>query len=135
MASDASESSRAPQHRDVAWTRWQDWAAVFIGAYLVLAPIWVETNGFAMTTMIGLGSLLAIVGMWSLAMPGSMVSEYSHVLVGALVFIAPWVMGYSEMEGAAWTSWVVGLLAIVAGTAALPKANQAGGGSGVAGQH
>lgn len=116
------------------WMRWQDWAAVGLGAYLVLATIWTATSGSAMSAMIVLGALLVIGGVWSLAMPDSMTSEYAHMLLGVLLFISPWVLGYTAFAGAAWTSWVVGVLAVVVGAAALPEANSAHSG-GVAGQH
>jgi uncharacterized membrane protein HdeD (DUF308 family) len=115
------------------WIRWQDWVAVVLGAYLILATMWTSTDGAAMSAMIVLGALLVIASVWSLAMPGSMTSEYSHMLLGVLLFISPWVLGYTEFMGASWTSWIVGVLAVIAGAAALPEANAAH--RGVAGQH
>lgn len=97
------------------WMRWQDWVGVVLGAYLVLATLWTSTNGNAMSAMIVLGALLVIASVWSLAMPGSMTSEYAHMLLGVLLFISPWALGYTDYMGAAWTSWVVGVLAVIAG--------------------
>lgn len=51
------------------WIRWQDWVAVVLGAYLILATMWTLTNGSAMSAMIVLGALLVIASVWSLAMP------------------------------------------------------------------
>lgn len=116
------------------WVRWQDWAAVVLGAYLMLATIWTSTTGKAMSTMLVLGALLIISSVWSLAMPGSMTSEYAHMVLGVLLFISPWVLGYTAFSGAAWTSWIVGVLAVIVGAAALPEASAAHGGR-VAGQH
>ncbi|WP_030428997.1 SPW repeat domain-containing protein [Allokutzneria albata] len=116
-----------------AWTRWQDWAAVVLGVVLMLTPAWSETTDRAMWTMIVFGALLGLAGLWSLAMPGSVASEWTHVVIGALVFIAPWAMGYADMMGAAWTSWIVGVLAVAVGAAALPEANAAH--RGLAGSH
>lgn len=116
------------------WTRWQDWAAVILGAYAILATLWTQTNGNALSAMLVLGALLVIAGLWSLAMPGSITSEYSHMLLGVLLFISPWVLGYTANMGAAWTSWIVGVLAVLVGAAALPEANAAHQ-RGVAGQH
>lgn len=115
------------------WVRWQDWGAVVLGAYAILATIWTQTSGNAMSAMIVLGALLLIAGLWSLATPGSMTSEYAHMLLGVLLFISPWVLGYAALMGAAWTSWVVGVLAVIVGAAALPEANAAQ--QKVAGQH
>lgn len=87
-----------------------------------------------MSTMLVLGALLLIAGLWSLAMPGSMTSEYVHMLLGVLLFISPWILGYTAYSGASWTSWIVGVLAVIVGAAALPEATAAHSG-GAVGQH
>lgn len=115
------------------WMRWQDWVAVVLGGYLILGTLWTATSGAAMAAMIVLGAALVATAVWSLAMPGSLTSEYAHMLVGVLLFISPWVLGYTAFAGASWTSWVVGVLAVIAGVAALPEATAAH--RGVAGQH
>ncbi|MEU6130114.1 SPW repeat protein [Saccharopolyspora sp. NPDC047091] len=129
MATRANEPSKVRP-----WTRWQDWAALVLGLYAVLATMWTRTSGGALSAMVVLGGLLVIAAVWSLALPRSMTSEYAHMLLGVLLFIAPWVLGYSALTGAAWTSWVVGVLAVLVGAAALPEATVAHG-RGVAGQH
>lgn len=127
MATRAEGSTAKP------WTRWQDWVAVVLGAYTMLATLWTQTTGNAVSAMLVLGALLLASGVWSLASPGSMTSEYAHMLLGVLLFISPWVLGFSGLTGAAWTSWVVGVLAVAVGAAALPSANATG--HRVAGQH
>ena len=57
------------------------------------------------------------------AMPGSVASEYVHIVLGVLLFIAPWVLGYSALAGASWTSWIGGILAVIVGAVAIPSAN------------
>ena len=54
------------------------------------------------------------------------------IALGVLLFIAPWVMGYTEFNGASWTSWIAGVLTVIAGAAAMPVANAA---HRTAGQH
>jgi hypothetical protein len=76
-----------------------------------------------MWTMIILGALIAIDGLWSLAEPRLMVSEGAEVVLGALLFIAPWVMGYTALTTASWFSWIIGGLAVIVGGTALPAAN------------
>ena len=51
--------------------------------------------------------------------------EGAQVVLGALLFLSPWVMGYTAFNGAAWTAWIVGVLTIVVGAAAVPVANAA----------
>lgn len=108
-----------------AWTRWQDWALVVFGLVGALSTIWVDTTTTAMWTLIILGALVAIDGLWSLAAPGMVASEGVEVVLGVLLFIAPWVLGYTALTTASWFSWVVGALAIVVGGATLPVANSA----------
>jgi hypothetical protein len=50
-------------------------------------------------------------------------SEYVHVVLGVLLFVAPWVLTYTAFAGASWTSWVAGVLAVVVGGVAVPAAN------------
>jgi hypothetical protein len=119
-----------------AWTRWQDWVAVVLGLYTLLSPIWVHTAPRVTWTLIVLGAVLALTGLWSLAAPGAVASEYVHMVIGALLFISPWVMRFSgpNFIGAHWTAWIVGVLAVIVGAAALPEAN-ATHRAGLAGQH
>jgi uncharacterized membrane protein HdeD (DUF308 family) len=116
-----------------AWTRWQDWAEVVLGAIVALSTLVVSTSTAAMWTMILLGALIVIDGLFSLAMPGMVYGEWIQMVLGVLLFISPFAIGYTEMTGAAWTSWVVGVLAVVAGAVALPVANAAH--RGMAGSH
>jgi hypothetical protein len=105
-----------------AWHRWQDWAALVIGVLTALSPLVVATSAAAVWALVVLGVLIAVAGLWSLAAPGSVASEYVHVVLGALLFISPWVLSYSDLAGASWTSWVAGVLAVIVGAAAVPAA-------------
>ena len=59
--------------------------------------------------------LMAVAALSSLAMPGVVATEWLIVLFGVLLFVAPWALGYTELTGASWTSWVVGAIAVVLG--------------------
>ncbi|GAB2767648.1 SPW repeat protein [Amycolatopsis magusensis] len=115
------------------WTRPHDWAEVVLGVVAVLTPLWMQTDTAAMWTLIVLGALVAIDGLVSLAMPGLVYGEGIQIVLGALLFISPWVIGYSGLTGAAWSSWIIGGLTMIAGAAALPVANAAH--DRMAGQH
>lgn len=115
------------------WRRWQDWTAVAIGVLTALSPIVVATDVAALWTLVVFGVLIAAAGLWSLAAPGSVASEYAHVVLGVLLFVSPWVFGYADLAGAAWTSWVAGVLAVAVGFAAVPAAQADH--RGLAGQH
>lgn len=115
------------------WTRWQDWGAVVLGIIAGLSVLWLTVSDAAMWSLLVFGVLLLATGLWSLAMPGSVASEYVHIALGALFFISPWVLGYADATGAAWTSWVIGALAVVVGASAVPVATTVH--RGMAGQH
>ena len=108
-----------------AWTRPHDWAEVVIGVVAALSPLWLSTSSAAMWTMVVLGALIALDGLASLAMPGMVYGESIQIALGVLLFLAPWVMGYTSFNGASWTSWVAGVLTVIAGAAAMPVAQAA----------
>jgi hypothetical protein len=108
-----------------AWSRWEDWVAVVLGVVAALTPIWVATNAAATSSLLVLGVLTAVIGLWSLGQPGALASEWITLVLGVLLFLAPWVLGYSALSGAAWTSWVIGVIDVIMAAAALPAANTA----------
>jgi hypothetical protein len=109
------------------WTRWQDYVVLVLGIYTLLSPLWVQTSTRAMWTLIVFGALLALTSLWSLAAPGSVSAEYVHVALGVLLFISPWAMRFAgpNMVGAHWTAWIVGVLTVIVGAAAVPEATAA----------
>jgi hypothetical protein len=108
------------------WTRLQAWAALIAGLFAALSPIWVSTTGErdAFWALIVLGALLAIAALVSLALPGVVATEWLTVLVGVLLFVAPWALTYTDRVGASWTSWVVGVIAAALGASAVPASNR-----------
>lgn len=72
-----------------------------------------------------LGVLLAATSLWSLYDPAAMISEYSHILLGVLTFVSPWVFGFTDVRVAAYSTWVLGIVAAVVGLAAIPEAKRA----------
>jgi hypothetical protein len=79
----------------------------------------------AFVALIALGALLALAGLVALAMPGIVATEWLTVLFGVLLFVAPWVLTYTDRFGASWTSWIVGVIAVVLGGSAVPASNRA----------
>jgi hypothetical protein len=110
-----------------SWTRWQDWGTLIAGLYAALSPIWVSTTGEreALWTLVVLGALLALSSLYSLAQPGVVATEWLNALFGVLLFVAPWVLTYTDRTGASWTSWVVGAVAVVLGLVGVPASNRA----------
>ncbi|MEO3872946.1 SPW repeat protein [Nonomuraea sp. B12E4] len=108
-----------------AWSRWQDWVLLVAGIYAALSPIWVNSASGAMPSLIVLGALTAITSLVSLTYPGTVATEWLNTLWGVLLFIAPWVLTYTQSQGASWTSWVVGVIAVVLSLTAVPVSRAA----------
>jgi hypothetical protein len=106
------------------WTHPQGLAALIAGVYAALCPIWTtappDTNK-ATYTMITLGVITAALGLVDLAMPGRVAFEGLIALMGVLFIVSPWVMDFSgtAYRPLAWTAWIVGAVALLAGAADL----------------
>ena len=104
-----------------AWTRWSDWVEVVVGVVALLSPLlWLSTSTSTMWTMVILGALIAIDGLVSLAAPRQMASESIQAVLGVLLVIAPWVMGFASDSSASLTCWIAGALTILASGYAMP---------------
>jgi hypothetical protein len=102
------------------WTHPQGLAALVVGVYAALSPIWTThpSGNKALYTMIVLGVVTAVLALISLAYPGRVVSDGLIALMGVLFIISPWVMSFTVGAGYAafaWTAWIVGIVALVAG--------------------
>jgi SPW repeat len=98
-----------------AWRRWQDWAIVIIGILLFIAPfVFGATVGstVAWTAYVG-GVLLFIGGLWSLSSPPTRFTHWAEVVIGILLFIAPWVLAFTAFMAMAWSAWIAGILAVI----------------------
>jgi hypothetical protein len=69
--------------------------------------------------MIVLGAVTALLALAELVRPDLMSVEGLMAIMGILFFIAPWVMGFSDMRGMAWTAWVAGVITFAVGVADL----------------
>jgi SPW repeat. len=95
------------------WTRWQDWVAIAAGLFAALSTIWFAHAGASVALMLVLGVLLIISGLVNLAMPGMVAMEWVQGVLGVLLFVSPWAGAYTTAMGAAWTSWICGIIAVV----------------------
>jgi VIT1/CCC1 family predicted Fe2+/Mn2+ transporter len=99
------------------WKRWQDWLTVVVGVLLFITPFVfgaTATAAIAWTAYIG-GALLVIAGVWSLSSGTSQWIEWAEVVIGVLLIIAPWVLGFSSWSSMAWSVWIAGVLALALG--------------------
>src|SRR3989442_10619092 len=90
------------------WKRWQDWATVVLGVLLFITPFIFGATGMAAvawTAYVG-GLLLVIAGLWSLSALSMHFTEYSEIVIGVLVFVAPFVLGFTGITYMAWSDWI-----------------------------
>lgn len=105
------------------WTRWEDWVAVGVGLVAAGAALLMPPMGASMPWMLVLGVLLIAAGVVNLAMPGMVAMEYVQLALGALLFVAPWLAGYADMQyGAAWISWIGGAVVVIVAALAIRPA-------------
>lgn len=53
--------------------------------------------------------------------PETRFQDYANFILGALLFISPWALGYSSEEMAARTAWISGVVMVVLSIAAIVK--------------
>lgn len=105
------------------WTRWEDWVAAGVGLVVAVSALLVPAMGASMPWMLALGVLLIAAGILNLAMPGMVAMEYVQLALGALLFVAPWLGGYADMQySGAWISWIGGAVAVVVAALAVRPA-------------
>jgi hypothetical protein len=75
-----------------------------------------------MALMLVFGILLIVAGVLNLSLPGTPWLEYVQCALGVLLFVSPWVGAYYDLTGAAWTSWITGIIAAVVTAAAIKPA-------------
>jgi hypothetical protein len=110
-----------------AWTRFEDWANVVLGAYLFFVPFFVAANAASAWNAYIVGILILCVALYALAQPDSKGAEWTNVVLGAWMIIAPFVLGSASLAGAmATNAYVVGVLAIVFAGIALYRMGHSG---------
>ena len=100
--------------------RWQDWATLGVGVALATPSVFGTTvpPAAAWAGFVG-GVVLAVAGMWAVLTPTVRFTAWAEVVVGVVIFIAPWVLGYSDLTSLAWGSRIAGILAVGLGGSVL----------------
>jgi hypothetical protein len=98
-----------------AWKRWQDYATIIFGAALFVTPfVFGDTSqGTAATTAYILGVLLVLAGLLAAAMREANQVEWIPVILGVIIFISPFVLGFTAVTAIAWAAYIVGVLAVI----------------------
>src|SRR5690348_15939609 len=97
----------------------QDIIPLVVGIYAALAPIWTTTTTKATWSMVVLGAVTAVLAHVEMFRPDMMSVEGLMAVMGVLFFIAPWVMGFSDLRAMSWTAWIAGVVTVVIGAADL----------------
>jgi hypothetical protein len=111
-----------------AWTRWQNWVTLVLGIILFITP-WVfgtATRPSSSWDAWILGVIGVLLSLWALGLPASyLVAEWITVVLGIVLFISPWVLGFAAVSSAAWVAWIIGVLFfILAGWTVLESRTQ-----------
>jgi uncharacterized membrane protein HdeD (DUF308 family) len=99
-----------------AWSRWQDWVSLVLGILLFISPFVFGTMGHTSSAWDAwvLGVIGVILALLSLGLPNNPVTEWLTLVLGIVLFISPWIFAFATLTTAAWTSWVIGVLFVIA---------------------
>jgi hypothetical protein len=97
------------------WTRWQDWVNLVAGIVLFIAPWYSVTWGHIASSWDAwiLGIAIVLVALWALATASSTAPEAINIILGAWVFISPWVLGFASLAAIAWSFWIIGAIVVI----------------------
>jgi hypothetical protein len=106
---------------------WQDWANLVLAIWLFISP-WVLAFGAGGANAPAGGATNAgPVAAWDAWVLGVLVflvalsaigrmefwQEWINLLLGIWLFVAPWALGFTQLGGAAWNHWIVGVLVFI----------------------
>ena len=94
-----------------AWSRWQDWLSLVLGAWTFVTP-WIlgaPIGSAAAWTAWILGALIVLVALLALASPESEALEWTQVVAAVVLFVSPWVLGFTSLASLSWSAWIVGV--------------------------
>jgi hypothetical protein len=117
-----------------AWTRFEDWINALLGAYLFFVPALFGTQGDAASSWNAyiVGVSVVIVALIALAAPASRVPEWTNVVLGVWLIVAPFALGFAGLSAALWNAIIVGVLVITFAGIALARMGRTAGTGGTA---
>src|SRR5712664_4254521 len=98
------------------WRRWQDWVVVGLGVVLFLTPFAfgaAATSTAAFTAYV-LGVLIALAGLLNAAIKDAGGLEVIPAVLAVILFVSPWLFGFTAVTALAWSAWVIGILVVLA---------------------
>ncbi|GEO99565.1 SPW repeat protein [Methylobacterium haplocladii] len=102
--------------------------SLMLGVALVIAPWWLgfDNNGTATWNAWACGSAVVVLSMLALGQVYDWL-EYLVAVIGLWLACAPWVLGFGEVQAAAWTHAGFGLALIISAGAELWRLHEAPG--------
>lgn len=91
--------------------RWQDWAGLILGVWLILSPWFLgySDEAMAMWNAVILGIVAGALALWH-GYGGPVWTAWINVLAGVWLILSPWILGFSTLTNAMVNAVVVGLL-------------------------
>jgi SPW repeat len=98
------------------WKRWQDWSVVVLGAVMFVSPfVFAETSQtVAATAAYALGVLIVLAGLLNAAMTRAGGLEILPAILAVILFVSPWIFGFTAVTALAWSAWIVAILIVLA---------------------
>lgn len=102
-------------------TGWKTGLNLVLAAWLFISPWIVVPSTLASSVNAwASGAVIFLVALASMRSRRPEDVKWVNALLGAWVFIAPWILGFAAATGAAWNAWIVGaaiaLLALWSGS-------------------
>ncbi len=99
----------------IASRRWQDWTTALIGALVALSPLvftttWTEPAAGAAYL---LGGLVFVVGVLKLVFPEAGYFDFAQIVLAAVLFFSPWLIGFTSVVGMAWVAWIAAIALVL----------------------
>jgi hypothetical protein len=98
------------------WRRWQDWVVVGLGVVLFLTPFAfgaAATSTGAYTAYV-VGVLIALAGLLNAAMKEAGGLELIPAVLAVILFVSPWLFGFTAVTALAGSAWIVAILVVLA---------------------
>ncbi len=96
----------------IAWRRWQDWGTLLLGVLLITAPFAfrARTHTSVLGTAVIFGALMIVASLWALYQPGQQLPQFVNMALAVLLFISPWVIGFTTLSYMGWSAWIIAVL-------------------------
>jgi len=92
----------------------------FGGKYFIETPYMFPPDPALWATFV-LGVAVFVSAFWGEMLPSNSMPEMIDMILGALVFLSPWLLDFGASPLAAWNNKIVGVLLMVCAALAMPR--------------